>query len=101
MVADGVFLKPFVYNPTSQIMVSYDDPTSFGTSFTFTTQRPSRLTHASPSMVLTRGAAAKGQFIVDQGLAGFAMWQAGGDYQDLLLDSINGAMGIDTTICDA
>lgn len=36
--------------------------------------------------------AAKGHFINTQGLLGFTMWEAGGDYQDILLDS--GAMGI-------
>lgn len=32
--------------------------------------------------------AAKGQFITDMGLAGFAMWEAGGDYNSILLDAI-------------
>ncbi|QRV85311.1 chitinase [Ceratobasidium sp. AG-Ba] len=57
---------PYVYNQTSQIMVSYDDATSF---------------------------AAKGQFIKSMGLRGFAMWEAGGDYDDILLDSIRAAAG--------
>ena len=38
-------------------------------------------------------AAAKGQFIKDAGLAGFAMWQAGGDSDDILLDAITSAIG--------
>ena len=38
-------------------------------------------------------AAAKGQFIKDAGLAGFAMWQAGGDSDDILLDAITSAVG--------
>jgi len=37
---------------------------------------------------------AKGQFIDASGLAGFAVWQAGGDYKDLLLDSISNGIGI-------
>jgi len=60
---------PFVYNTTSQIMVAYDDATSF---------------------------AAKGQFIQSTGLRGFAMWEAGGDYDDILLDSIRTSLGMPT-----
>ncbi|KAH9168902.1 chitinase [Lactarius sanguifluus] len=58
---DNCSQTPFVYNPKSQVMVSYDDATSF---------------------------AAKGEYIRDAGLAGFAMWQAGGDSDDILLDAI-------------
>ncbi|KZP14641.1 glycoside hydrolase family 18 protein [Athelia psychrophila] len=58
---DNCSQTPYVYNPTSQVMVAYDDATSF---------------------------TAKGQFIVDAGLAGFAMWEAGGDLGDILLDAI-------------
>ena len=36
---------------------------------------------------------AKGQFILSQGLKGFAMWDAGSDYDDLLLDAICTGMG--------
>jgi chitinase len=53
--------QPFVYNTTSNIYVSYDDPLSF---------------------------ASKGEYIRTAGLKGFAMWEAGGDYKDALLDSI-------------
>ncbi|KAH8997040.1 chitinase [Lactarius hatsudake] len=60
---DNCSQTPFVYNPKSQVMVSYDDATSF---------------------------AAKGEYIRDAGLAGFAMWQAGGDSDDILLDAIRG-----------
>ncbi|KAF8886493.1 glycoside hydrolase family 18 protein [Infundibulicybe gibba] len=59
---------PYVYNPTTQVMVSYDDATSF---------------------------AAKGKFINDMGLKGFAMWHAAGDSNDILIDSISNAMGIE------
>ena len=38
--------------------------------------------------------AAKGNYIKDEGLAGFAMWEAGGDSNDILLDAINSAIGI-------
>ena len=37
---------------------------------------------------------AKGTFIAGSGLAGFAMWEAGGDYNDILLDSIRSALGL-------
>ena len=37
--------------------------------------------------------AAKGNFIANQGLAGFAMWEAAGDYDDVLLDAISNAVG--------
>ena len=37
--------------------------------------------------------AAKGKYINDANLAGFAMWQAGGDSDDILLDAISSAMG--------
>ncbi|KAJ8518111.1 hypothetical protein ONZ45_g4793 [Pleurotus djamor] len=52
---------PFVYNSTSGVLISYDDARSF---------------------------AAKGKFIKSNGLAGFAIWEAGGDSHDMLLDSI-------------
>ncbi|RXW16051.1 hypothetical protein EST38_g9803 [Candolleomyces aberdarensis] len=55
---------PFAYRPSDQIYVSYEDTRSF---------------------------AAKGDFIYSSGLAGFAMWEAGGDYHDALLDSIRNA----------
>ncbi|KAF9003663.1 endochitinase [Cyathus striatus] len=55
---------PFVYNPATNIFISYDDPRSF---------------------------AAKGRFIRSNGLRGFSMWEAGGDYQNRLLNSIRDA----------
>jgi len=39
--------------------------------------------------------AAKGAFIADAGLAGFAMWEAAGDWDDILLDAIRSGAGID------
>lgn len=48
-------------------MVSYDDPTSF---------------------------AAKGKFIADNDLLGFAMWDITGDYNDLLVDAITKGAGV-------
>ncbi|KAF7301988.1 Glycoside hydrolase family 18 protein [Mycena indigotica] len=57
---------PFVYNTTTKVMISYDDARSF---------------------------AAKGAWIKSAGLAGFAIWEAGGDPNDILLDSIRTAAG--------
>ncbi|ESK95147.1 glycoside hydrolase family 18 protein [Moniliophthora roreri MCA 2997] len=57
----------YVYDAERQLMISFDDVPSF---------------------------AAKGKFIADMGLAGFALWEAGGDYNSLLLDSIRDAAGI-------
>ncbi|KAN0105191.1 glycoside hydrolase family 18 protein [Russula decolorans] len=60
---------PYVYNSTSEVMVSYDDVTSF---------------------------AEKGKFIQELNLAGFAMWQTGGDYNNLLVNSIRSALELRT-----
>ncbi|KAF8434778.1 chitinase [Boletus edulis BED1] len=56
---------PFVYNPSTSVLVSYDDPQSF---------------------------TAKGQLIKQAGLAGFAMYEAGGDYKGMLVQAINNGM---------
>ena len=37
--------------------------------------------------------AAKGQYIKETRLCCFATWEAGGDYNDILLDAINEAVG--------
>ncbi|KAL7283986.1 hypothetical protein ACG7TL_001259 [Trametes sanguinea] len=78
-VADGIDYRfdecsqtPYVYNPSTQVMVSYDDATSF---------------------------AAKGKFINDAGLLGFAMWEAAGDSNDILLDAIEQAIGFEEVDC--
>ncbi|CAK5272817.1 unnamed protein product [Mycena citricolor] len=72
-VFDQCSQTPFVYNSTSQVMVSYDDAQLF--------------------------IAAKGQFINSMGLAGFAVWDVTGDKNDLLLDSLHQSMGIES-VCD-
>ncbi|KAJ7201709.1 glycoside hydrolase family 18 protein [Mycena pura] len=69
---DSCSQTPFVYNETSQVMVSYDDAASF---------------------------AAKGRFINAQGLLGFAVWDVTGDQDDILLDSLHEAMGIES-VCE-
>ncbi|KAI0784678.1 chitinase [Abortiporus biennis] len=72
-VADGIAYRfdtcsqtPYVYNETSQVMVSFDNAKSF---------------------------AAKGSFIKENKLRGFAMWEAGGDSSDILLNSIRKSAG--------
>ncbi|TCD65196.1 hypothetical protein EIP91_002982 [Steccherinum ochraceum] len=62
---DDCSQTPFIYDVDSQVMVSYDNAQSF---------------------------AAKGDFIKQSGLRGFAMWEAAGDSNDILLDSIMGAI---------
>ncbi|KAH7920620.1 glycoside hydrolase family 18 protein [Leucogyrophana mollusca] len=71
--ADGIYYRydtcsqtPYVYNETTQVMVSFDNAQSFSV---------------------------KGNYIKDAGLRGFAMWEAGGDYNDILLDSIRSTAG--------
>jgi len=66
-IFDTCSQTPYVYNPTSQVMVSYDDATSL---------------------------TAKGKYISSAGLAGFSMWQAGGDSNDILLNAICSGSGI-------
>ena len=38
--------------------------------------------------------AAKGKFINEESLGGFAMWETGGDSSDILLDAIRSGIGI-------
>jgi chitinase len=56
-----LLLQPYVYNETSQVMISFDNAESY---------------------------AAKGSYVKNAGLRGFSMWEAGGDYNNMLLDSI-------------
>ncbi|KAJ6467525.1 glycoside hydrolase family 18 protein [Mycena vitilis] len=58
---------PFAYDEGTHVMVSYDDARSFGL---------------------------KGKFINDNDLGGFAVWDATGDYKDILSNSLHSAMGI-------
>ncbi|KZT10234.1 glycoside hydrolase family 18 protein [Laetiporus sulphureus 93-53] len=67
-VAGGIWYRydncsqtPYVWYNGTQVMVSYDNAESFR---------------------------AKGNFIKDKGLLGFAIWQAGSDYNNILVDSI-------------
>lgn len=38
---------------------------------------------------------AKGSYIANNNLRGFAMWEAGGDYDDILLDAIRQGAGFE------
>ncbi|KAK7043207.1 hypothetical protein VNI00_008561 [Paramarasmius palmivorus] len=67
-VKDGIAFRydncsetPYVYDSQNQTLISYDNVQSF---------------------------AAKGNFIHSNGLKGFAIWEAAGDSNDILLDSI-------------
>lgn len=48
---------------------------------------------------LTSPTVAKGRFIQQSSLLGFAMWEAAGDYEDMLLDAISDGMGIGEDSC--
>ncbi|KAF9466829.1 endochitinase [Collybia nuda] len=63
---DSCSKTPYVYNPQTEVMVSFDDAQSFS---------------------------AKGAFIKSKGLRGFAMWEAGGDSNDILVNSIRQSGG--------
>ncbi|KAE9409882.1 glycoside hydrolase family 18 protein [Gymnopus androsaceus JB14] len=65
---DSCSQTPYVYDEDNELMISFDNAESF---------------------------AAKGNFIQQYGLAGFAMWEAGGDSNDILLDSIREATGFE------
>ncbi|KIJ37307.1 glycoside hydrolase family 18 protein [Sphaerobolus stellatus SS14] len=60
-VFDNCSQTAYVYDKTTQVVVSFDDAHAFE---------------------------AKGQFIADRGLRGFAIWEAGSDSSDMLLDAI-------------
>ncbi|EJD03470.1 glycoside hydrolase [Fomitiporia mediterranea MF3/22] len=68
---DNCSQTEYVYNATASVMISYDGPKAF---------------------------IAKGNFIKNTGLRGFAMWEAGGDKDDILLDAIRSGAGFDD--CD-
>ncbi|KAF8639744.1 hypothetical protein AX17_001006 [Amanita inopinata Kibby_2008] len=63
---DNCSQTAYVYNKNTEIMVSFDDAKSFSR---------------------------KGRFIKSTGMRGFSMWEAGGDFQDILLDSIRKSAG--------
>src|SRR5713226_7722282 len=75
--------QPFVYNNKTQFMVSFDDAKSFSMSNQYC--HPLRRTQFFQI-------ATKGKYIKSTCLAGFSMWETGGDSHDILLDAINSAM---------
>ncbi|KAF5012338.1 hypothetical protein FDECE_1565 [Fusarium decemcellulare] len=64
---DDCSKTPAVYNKTSEIWVSYDDARSF---------------------------AEKGKFVLKNKLGGFATYEAGGDYNNILINAIRKATGL-------
>ena len=64
---DNCSQTDYIYNTTASVMISYDSPTAFQ---------------------------AKGQYIADTGLRGFAMWETAGDYNNILLDAILEGAGV-------
>ncbi|KXJ93398.1 family 18 glycosyl hydrolase [Microdochium bolleyi] len=64
---DSCAMTPFVYNKTSQIWVTYDDAQS---------------------------ATAKAKFMASKNLLGFATWEAGGDYKNILVDALRSGIGM-------
>jgi hypothetical protein len=63
-------------------MVSYDNDVSFGMAL-----------NALRFIYSHFQIAAKGNYIKSAGLAGFAIWEAAGDSQSILLNAINSAVG--------
>ncbi|KAK2042639.1 family 18 glycosyl hydrolase [Colletotrichum somersetense] len=64
---DNCSQTPFLYDEAAQIWVSYDNVKSLSV---------------------------KGNYITSNKLAGFAMWEAGGDYKNILLDAIRSSVGL-------
>ncbi|OHW99382.1 glycosyl hydrolase family 18 protein [Colletotrichum incanum] len=64
---DNCSQTPYLYNETAQVWVSYDNVESLS---------------------------AKGKYITSSKLAGFALWEAGGDYNNILVNAIRSAVGL-------
>lgn len=64
---DSCSQTPALYDSARQIWVSYDNAKSM---------------------------AIKGQYILDKGMKGFALWETGGDYQNILVNSVRTAVGL-------
>ncbi|KAK8132287.1 hypothetical protein PG999_000460 [Apiospora kogelbergensis] len=62
---DSCSQTPFLYDQTRQTFISYDNAKSL---------------------------AVKGEYVKSSGLAGFATFEAGGDYKNILVDAIRGAV---------
>ena len=81
-----------MYNVATQTMVAYDDPISFGLKV--------RIYYLGSILPLSYPLFLQGDFIATHGLKGFAMWEAGGDYNELLLDAIRLGAGFPELECD-
>ncbi|KAF8510382.1 glycoside hydrolase family 18 protein [Gautieria morchelliformis] len=68
---DNCSQTAYVYNPATQVEVSFDDATAF---------------------------AAKGSFIKSTSLRGFSLWEAGGDSHNILLNAILASSGAPTCL---
>jgi len=75
-------VQAYVYNKTSEIMVSYDDAQVCGL-----------VVKNLIETIFRQAFADKGSFITSTGLRGFAMWEAGGDYNNILIDAIRETSG--------
>lgn len=64
---DNCSQTPFLWNATSNVYVSYDDAESI---------------------------TVKGEYIVNTGLKGFAVWEAGGDYNNIIVDAARKSTGL-------
>ena len=65
---DSCSQTPYLYDPSTEVLFAYDDPVSY---------------------------TAKGNFIKQQGLRGFAMWETEGDSNGLLVKAIRAAIGFE------
>lgn len=59
------FVQPYLYKPSTQTMISYDDSTSFGS---------------------------KTRYAKSHGLKGVAIWHGVGDFNDILVDAVQSAI---------
>ena len=79
-------IQPYVYNQTSQILISYDNTKSMGKTLS---------SLCSTLFDLFCSSAAKGNFAQKNGLEGVTMWTVAGDYDDLLINSVRKGLGIE------
>lgn len=78
-----------MYDGDTHVLVSYDDAKSFGERASLCTSR---------ELMSDTNPAAKGEFIAERNLAGFAIWDVVGDHKDILVDSLYTSMNIQN--CD-
>ena len=83
--ADECHDQPYVYQPSTQIMISYDNPLSYSERV---------FCGYSEYFILTRFLGDKASFILDQNLLGFSIWDLSGDSNNTLVDAISSPLGI-------